>query len=682
MKTPCSIINEIDDDAEYPVFELLNKLTAQLRLAPPSEAPALLEAIIECFESDQAHAIKFGALFHEWLACIHLYPALVGLGLFSRHGLMREIASRTYDRLIPPPMDSDSSEDTLSRLFNKKTDKDWFVNIPAELWLKLYDTLTRHAPQQKLDNSAYHFKQECLYALEMLGIWVAAEELEPELMRIDKRLVDIDSAFIGLQRELHAFVNIENQRLEDPLISPYDNQHIWVMLEQCQEQVDNLRRRAAGCAGSSMGVSNLLERLEQTLQRIELLLVILINENTDKQRTKILELWRILVIAAAEKNSLAIVFRKGIHTLSLSITENKSDHGEHYIAKDAPAFFSLIGSAMGAGVVIAIMAWIKIQIEAMGLSPLKETVWISLNYGLGFVLVHFLSFTIATKQPAMTAASMAAEVEHSKAGRAAHPKLARLLIDVNRSQWAAVWGNVSTAILTALAISFIVVWQMNEPVLTPDFVTYHWQALAPFSSLALLYAAIAGVWLFCSGIIAGYFDNRADYLELRLRLRQLRLFNIFGSNIANKLANYLHENYGAIMGNFFFGVMLGTTGYIGYLIGLPLDIRHVAFSSANLGFITLSSPLDIGTFLLGLVFVLMIGFVNLWVSFSLALWVALKSRGARIGSFSGLLLNVLLEIKHNPLRFFFPVVIMQKSLDNGDNQNKHIKKYHSKPNEK
>src|SRR5690554_8098711 len=72
------------------------------------------------------------------------------------------------------------------------------------------------------------------------------------------------------------------------------------------------------------------------------------------------------------------------------------------------------------------------------------------------------------------------------------------------------------------------------------------------------------------------------------------------------------------------------TGYVGYLLGLPLDIRHVAFSSANLGFASFSDFQGWGTFLLGLLFVMMIGFVNLWVSFALALMVALRSRTCRI----------------------------------------------------
>jgi site-specific recombinase len=47
---------------------------------------------------------------------------------------------------------------------------------------------------------------------------------------------------------------------------------------------------------------------------------------------------------------------------------------------------------------------------------------------------------------------------------------------------------------------------------------------------------------------------------------------------------YIQEHLGGIMGNFLFGCMLGSTGVLGTILGLPLDIRHIAFSSANLGY--------------------------------------------------------------------------------------------------
>jgi len=40
----------------------------------------------------------------------------------------------------------------------------------------------------------------------------------------------------------------------------------------------------------------------------------------------------------------------------------------------------------------------------------------------------------------------------------------------------------------------------------------------------------------------------------------------------------VEHNYGALAGNFFLGILLGVTGYIGYLLSLPPDIRHVAFA--------------------------------------------------------------------------------------------------------
>lgn len=167
--------------------------------------------------------------------------------------------------------------------------------------------------------------------------------------------------------------------------------------------------------------------------------------------------------------------------------------------------------------------------------------------------------------------------------------------------------------------------------------------------------------MFCSGIIAGFFDNRSDYLNLRQRLP----FNPFLRKIMRpqprrRLAAYIHKHYGSLMGNFIFGMLLGMTGYFGHLFGLPLDIRHVAFSSANLGYAAISGHADVFTFILGLASVLAIGMVNLVVSFSLALAVALRSRGTRLGSMRNLLKSFWSQVKANPLILLYPVQVNNK----------------------
>ena len=105
--------------------------------------------------------------------------------------------------------------------------------------------------------------------------------------------------------------------------------------------------------------------------------------------------------------------------------------------------------------------------------------------------------------------------------------------------------------------------------------------------------------------------------------------------------------------NFIFGVLLGVTGYIGHLTGLPLDIRHVAFSAANLGY---ASVLGMGVFefMLNLLFVLMIGLVNLWVSFTLALTVALRARDTRLSSLPSLYGSLKAQIKERPWGLVYP----------------------------
>ena len=67
-------------------------------------------------------------------------------------------------------------------------------------------------------------------------------------------------------------------------------------------------------------------------------------------------------------------------------------------------------------------------------------------------------------------------------------------------------------------------------------------------------------------------------------------------------------------------------------------------------------------FLLQLVFVLLIVFVNLWVSFTLALAIALRARGTRISRFRLLLKSLWEQAKQQPLNLFFPVNAIKQTM--------------------
>jgi len=589
----------------------------------------------------------------NWLDNAQFFQLLSGLGLYSRRGFFKEIGERLYERVNPAPADRNSVKDVLFLVFNRKNDTVWIHQVPDEALLKLLGTLWHFSPPA-LERTRIRICLQILNAIEMLSIWVAAEELEPNILRLNPRVVDRESAFVALQRELGAFVQSYVRSLQDEQEVHLDHAHALVLIDQCRDEILRLQRRSV-TAGSTMALTHLLERLSQTLTRIEHLLDILDPADREKRTHRSIELFRTLVQASAERHGVRTLWRDNLRLMSRSVTENASDHGEHYIAGSRREYLAMLASGAGGGFVIAFMALIKIQILQLGLGKGIETVWVSLNYGLGFMLIHMLHCTVATKQPAMTAASIAEKVEQGEHGRANARKLAELLIRVGRTQFVAILGNVAVALTVAFAIGWCYTRLEGMPMISSNRYDYMLDGIHPWQSLALVYAAIAGVWLFVSGLVAGYFDNRAAYLDLAGRLRQHPVLRrVLPLSLREKFAAYVDEHYGALISNFVFGVLLGVTGYLGYVSGLPIDIRHVAFSSADVGYAMSVFIPGVAEFAMFTAFALLIGAVNLVVSFTLALNVALRARSTRIASFPKLIRAWLQVLAERPTALFYP----------------------------
>ena len=93
------------------------------------------------------------------------------------------------------------------------------------------------------------------------------------------------------------------------------------------------------------------------------------------------------------------------------------------------------------------------------------------------------------------------------------------------------------------------------------------------------------------------------------------------------------------------------------MLGLPLDIRHIAFASANFvhGLYYLSPEhLTWQVVILSFVGMLLIGMMNLLVSFSLALMVALRSKEVKFTEWKQLYKLVTNHFITRPLDFVWP----------------------------
>ena len=180
----------------------------------------------------------------------------------------------------------------------------------------------------------------------------------------------------------------------------------------------------------------------------------------------------------------------------------------------------------------------------------------------------------------------------------------------------------------------------------------------PWRSLALLYACFTGFFLFASGIIAGYWQNKIQYGCIKERLKKHPALKISMSpRRLDKLANYTEKNFGALIGNIALGFFLGFAGIMGKILGIPFDIRHITISAGNTAIGIYGMGIDNipPYFLLAVVFgVLGIGLLNFLVSFSLAFLVAVKSRGIRFAQYPKLLRTVMNYFWKHPRQYILP----------------------------
>ncbi|HSO07286.1 MAG TPA: site-specific recombinase [Pelomicrobium sp.] len=576
-------------------------------------------------------------------------------GLLPNAGFFSELWRRIAHRLLPEKPDPAYLRDCIDLIFCGARDHEWLDSLAHEDRIAFWQLMSEAEEGAPTLNRAI---DQMVDAVQILSVRIAAMGVERELLRVLPDLDEFDSPFMGLDRETRRFLDAYRRTGDGP---EEDEKQVLVMIDQCRDVV-NRARRTASRVGTSLELTYLLRRLEQSLERLDLLVALLAARFGPEGREVAVPRWtaffRSAVKAEIQRNGVRSYFGALTRMLALRVTENAGRTGEHYVTTDRAGWFAMWRSALGAGVIIGCMALVKLLASKLDLAPLNMAFVYSLNYAAGFVLVHVLHFTIATKQPAMTAATLAAAIGAPGGRLNDSGRLADLSVDVVRSQIAAILGNVLMAFPIALLLGLGLTWLHGGAIMSVGKAHQMLEELYPLRSLALLHAAIAGVWLFLSGLVSGYFDNRAAYYAMGGRIADLRwLRALLGRQRASRLGEFIDANLGGIAGNVFFGVMLGSTWLVGSLVGLPLDIRHVAFASANLALGLVGTGFEVDWHALAVCAggVALIGIVNLTVSFTLALWTAMRSRGVALRHIRVLGRALWTRFKEAPARFLLPL---------------------------
>ena len=81
--------------------------------------------------------------------------------------------------------------------------------------------------------------------------------------------------------------------------------------------------------------------------------------------------------------------------------------GTHYITTGRKDYFKMLLKSSGGGVIVGALCVLKMLYSYSHSSDFVHAFMYSFNYAMGFVMIYLMNFTLATKQPAMTAATMA-----------------------------------------------------------------------------------------------------------------------------------------------------------------------------------------------------------------------------------------------------------------------------------
>lgn len=524
---------------------------------------------------------------------------LAETGLPDRTSLLGEGFLRVVDRIIPRLDPEGDLYGLLDRLNLDEADAAWVEGLPADLRAAWGSLIT---PPQEI----------WVHAARLLAHRAAAVGLSRDLLSLDSAGSDADSPFFNLSRT----VRERGERPEDP-----ESRLAWEHCRaECARALDQAQDRIEE-SGVSTDLVYRLELLDAQLDRIAQLLMFVSGDGDGRAFTAE------LVRGSASQHGLRTLLRTTVKRLARKMVEHTGDTGEHYIARNRREWWAMAWSAVGGGVLTAGTALFKYGISALPLAPLLLGLALAINYTLSFCLLQVLGFSLASKQPAMTAAALARALESGEG----QGREIELVAAITRTQVIATVGNVFATIPTALLVSALWIWITGHGPLSSETALHSLHANHPFHTWTLVFAAATGVLLWLSSLASGWAANWSTYRRLPEALAQNhRIRALIGEHRAELLGHFVHKHISGFIGYLALGLLLIFVPLAFDFAGIRLEVRHVTLQAASLALASASlwsqGVLPWPEVLWGLLGLALIGSVNFAVSFSLALWTALRAR--------------------------------------------------------
>lgn len=610
-------------------------------------------SVINFFKNNPDFAENFKYYIHNIFEGRPFNLSLTEANILSENAFFPELKKRILNKVLPPVENENTVWSMIDNIsIRPKKDLNYLHNLPeneVDEFLKILG-ISDFIIKPRV-------KKELIFSMNILSWRVTGMAMEVEVVRMAPEYRNFDNPFLALQNELERLAEDfeEDQKLQ---LHSKDSRYkqIKIYVEQCLDFV-NIAFKNSSKYGISGKINQSLLKIRQQTQRIYEIVNLLVIDTEKDIVIKSKQLIFNILNYKSHKNNIAELINDSTRLISHLITNHTAETGSHYITSTKREYMTMFYKASGGGIIVGALCVLKILYGYIPGSDFSHAFLYSLNYAMGFVMIYLMGFTLATKQPAMTAATMTKILSEEGSNRRNNTEFAHLVSKLFRSQFIAFVGNVLLSFPIALAIIYglDVFLSQNLAVEKSDKLL---KDLNPFKSKAILHACIAGFYLFISGIISGNIGNNSVFYQIPERIaKNLSIRRLFGKKFAKGLSKYYAKNWPGIVSNFWFGVFLGATAPIGLFFGLDLDIRHITFAAGNfaLGLYGKDFSVDSYTFWISFFTVFLIGFFNFLVSFSLSMFLAFRSRKLNFGQVSEIYKEIFRYFLKHPLKFFLPI---------------------------
>jgi site-specific recombinase len=536
----------------------------------------------------------------------------MGIRLFSHTGLsennffFHELKERIFRRLFPRLGQEMDLALVIETTLNQSDDPQWLEESFSLMAEALGGLFEKHS--LKLDS--------------------LTEDMKDSLIILAAQI-----ASLGTSREirLRHSMGLSNSPFVRPsqhLLSGHGPQEVLKDLMICRLTLSNISSSLAS-SGVSINLIYLIERLHLLLNRLELLLTIL-NEEDKTQRLKLYKELTLRVVRDEIKRTRIREFLKeNLHFLTLKVVEHAGSKGDYYIADTKQERKKLLQAAGLAGVVTSFAALIKFLIGFMQAPYFLESFFYFLNYSLVFILMQVWHLALSSKLPAYTASALAGVFENFLRSKEVSV-VVKEVKSLFYSQYLAAMGNLIGVIPLTIAMDFLWMAFTGEHLLSTHEAQEVLKKHSLWESGTLFYAFLTGIFLWLSSLVTGAVENWMVYNRVSDEVGSSSWFKLFTTKKSRpQLLKKLPGLVGALVGNLAIAAMLAFPILIGKITGLPLDIRHVTLSASSITFAfnSLGADLELWPSYLSMALsIVAMGVLNFGVSFYFSLKLAASAK--------------------------------------------------------